>query len=216
MGVRQLSIRHVDVPAYTYGLSPAVPEAPLPTIATRLALVVRDDLPDEVVTRFTEIAFSDDFARGANIRPIDPAVATTQTDYKLHPGVTTYLRRDQPLITSELVEYIENARSFIVSAAIALFLAYRWYARRLATGFEKYIDRVSHVELEVIKLARSSGLTLEVLLEQEARLSNLKSEALDQFASGRLKGDEHLSSFLAHVADVRRMLQGLHAVASSP
>jgi hypothetical protein len=51
------------------------------------------------------------------------------------------------------------------------------------------------------------------LAAEEVRLSRLKAEALEQFAAGRLKGEEHLSSFLTHVADVRQLLRNLQSAA---
>ncbi len=211
LAVRNLSIGEFEIPAFTYGVEPARPARDTLTLATRLELLVNANVDDDIVKRVAEVLFSNEYAREANLPPLDAEKATSRLAYELHPGAVTFLRRDNPLITSELVEYLENARSFLVSAAVALFLLYRWYARRMATGFEKHIDRVTHVELDVLQSARSGGLTVEKLLDEEIRLSKLKAAALEQFASGSLKGDEHLSSFLTHVADVRRLLQGLYA-----
>ncbi len=211
MAVRNLAIGDFEIPRFAYGVAPAHPSGDALTVATRLDVLVNAKVDDNVVKRVAEVLFSNNYAREANLPPLEVNAATSQLAYELHPGVVTFLRRDNPLITGELVEYLENARSFLVSAAVALFLLYRWYARRAATGFEKHIDRVTHVELEVLQSARSGRLTTEKLLDEEIRLSKLKAAALEQFASGKLKGDEHLSSFLTHVADVRRLLQGLAA-----
>jgi hypothetical protein len=111
-----------------------------------------------------------------------------------------------------LIEGIENLRSFLVSGLVALFLAWRWYRSRASVGFERYLDDVTRIELELLELHRSGRLDEERALELEQRLSQLKSSALEHFSSGKLRGDELLGSFLTHVADVRNCL---HWLASS-
>jgi TRAP transporter TAXI family solute receptor len=213
LAVRNRNIQHCEIPSFTYSVEPPHPASAVQSVATQLELLVRSDLDESTAKRLAECIFDDGFARLANLPAIEPRTSTDQSAYDLHPGIVTYLRRDNPLLTSESIEYVENARSFLVSAAIALALLYRWYSRRLATGFEKHLDLVTHVELDVLKLLQEGQLTGERLAAEEVRLSRLKAEALEQFAAGRLKGEEHLSSFLTHVADVRQLLRNLQSAA---
>jgi len=132
-------------------------------------------------------------------------------EYALHPGTTTFLNRNQPIITGELIEGIENLRSFLVSGLVALFLAWRWYRSRASVGFERFLDDVTRIELEVFELHRGRQLNGDRALQLEQRLSQLKSNALEQFSSGKLRGEEQLWSFLNHVSDVRNCLHWLAA-----
>src|SRR5262249_8781237 len=128
---------------------------------------------------------------------------TRRREFPLHPGAVTFLNRNHPMITGEFIEGVENLRSFLVSALVALFLAWRWYRSRSSVGFERYLDDVSAIELEALELCRGGRLDDAAVSRLEQRLSQLKSDALEQFSAGKLRGDELLSSFLTHVADVR-------------
>jgi uncharacterized membrane protein len=99
--------------------------------------------------------------------------------------------------------------SFIVSALVAAFLAWRWYVRRQVVGFEQYLDDVTRVELELLQLAESGRCGEADLHRAQARLSRLKTDALEQFSSGRLHGDDSMNGFLIHVSDVRNFVAWL-------
>jgi len=212
MALRDISLEDAVIPAYTYSVVPAVPAEPVHTVAPWMTIIAHRDVPEEAVIRLLEAVFDGDFALHGELPGIAAEQVVRHREYPLHPGTTTFLNRNQPLVTGELIEGIENLRSFLVSGLVALFLAWRWYRSRASVGFERYLDDVTRIELELLELHRGRRLDGERALELEQRLSQLKSSALEHFSSGKLRGDELLGSFLTHVADVR---SGLHWLASS-
>lgn len=209
MSLRDNSLQDVVVPAYTYSVVPAVPSEPVHTIAPWMSIIANRDVPDAAIIRLLEAVFDGDFALRAELPPLDIEQVTRRREFPLHPGTTTFLNRNQPMITGEFIEGVENLRSFLVSGLVAAFLAWRWYRSRSSVGFERYLDDVSRIELELLERHRSGSLDGAATSRLEERLSQLKSEALEQFSAGKLRGDELLGSFLTHVADVRNCLHAL-------
>lgn len=211
LAVRNASLHDMQIPAYTYSVVPPVPDRPLHTVATRLMIVANRQTPDATVRLLLEILFESDFARRTNLPRLNPGDMESARELPLHAGTVQYLHRDEPLITGEIIESVENLRSFLVSAALAVFLIWRWQVRRRMIGFETYIDGVTEIELEALDLERAGSIDSAKLLRLRRRLTELKSEALEKHAEGVLKGEEQMISFLAHVTDVRSYLESLFA-----
>ncbi len=199
------------IPAYTYSVTPPVPERALHTVAPHLLLVTRKDVAEETVERLMSVLLEGEFARRAHLMPLDARAMETQLEFPLHAGAANYLHRHEPVITNDTIEKLENVRSFVVSALLASFVAWRWWVRRQMIGFEKYLDAVTEIELDALALEQSDAPDAETLLRLRRRLTEIKGEALEKYAEGRLRGDEQMASLLLHVADVRRSLESLFA-----
>ncbi|MBI3860684.1 MAG: TAXI family TRAP transporter solute-binding subunit [Planctomycetia bacterium] len=206
MALRDRSLQDVTIPAYTYGVDPPVPAQPVSTVAPWLSIVARRDVPDEAVIRLLESVFDGDFALHAELQGLEVEQVVKRREFALHSGTTTFLNRNHPLITGEFIEGVENLRSFLVSALVALFLAWRWFRSRASVGFERYFDEVTRIELEILETGGAGRLAAEQVQQIEQRLTRVKSEAIEQFSSGRLRGGDLLGSFLSHVVDVRNCL----------
>jgi hypothetical protein len=216
MALRDRSVQDVVIPAYSYSVVPAVPSEPVHTVAPWMSIIAHRSVPNAAIIRLLEAVYDGDFALSAELPNLDPQQVVLRREFPLHPGTVTFLNRNQPLITGEFIEGVENLRSFLVSGLVALFLAWRWYRSRASVGFERYLDDVTRVELELLELSRGAQLDGAQALRIEQRLTQLKSDALEQFSAGRLRGDELLGSFLTHVTDVRNCLHWLTAVANRP
>ncbi|OYW20645.1 MAG: hypothetical protein B7Z55_06985 [Planctomycetales bacterium 12-60-4] len=211
---RDRSIKDAMIPAYTYGYAPAVPETALHTPATRLLLVARETVPEATVIKLLESVYESDFALRGELPILRPEDVLQYREYPLHSGTWQYLHRNEPLIDGELVEGVENLRSFLFSAALGLFFAWRWYVGRRTVGFERYLDEVSQVERQIL-LVPDRQISAADLQQAHLRLTQIKNEALEGFCQGKLSGEELLQSFLLHVSDVRRCLVDLGSAAGS-
>lgn len=211
MTLTDRNLNDSTIPAYTYSVSPAVPAAALHTVAPHLLLVMHADVPDEAVSRLMEVLFESDFARRASLARLDPQRMESHVEYPLHEGARSYLHRHEPLMTNDDIEKLENLRSFVVSALLAAFVAWRWWVRRRMMGFEKYLDAVTEIELDALALEQSGDMNGESLHALRRKLTETKSEALERYAEGRLRGEDQMASLLMHVSDVRRCLDTLFA-----
>jgi TRAP-type uncharacterized transport system substrate-binding protein len=209
MALLDREIHDFVIPSFSYSVSPPGPAAPLHTVATPMILVANSEVSSAAVERLAEVLFDGDFARMANLPPFDPQRVLRMHDFRVHPGMQLYLRRGQPVVNGEFMSKMEDMRSFLVSAAVSLFLFLRWYQGRRLSKFEDYYDAVTEVERQAIARQESGELTLPLWEQLGRQLYRAKADVLDKHASGALEGGAELQCFLAHVNDVRACLVAL-------
>ncbi|MBN8616269.1 MAG: hypothetical protein J0L92_37130 [Deltaproteobacteria bacterium] len=197
------------IPAYTYGATPPTPREAVPTLATRMLVVAHRDADDAAVRLLLDTLDSEAFARAANLSRVERAPLWDEAELPLHRGTQQWLRRDQPLLTPELMEGLESLRSFLVSLVVAAFLFYRWYRTRKLHGLDGFLAEVSVIDRDVLAAERAPNLELQTLLDLRVRLGEVKARALESFAKGSIHSEELLSSFLTHVSDVRSHLNAM-------
>jgi len=211
VALRNPSVRDMVIPAYSYGIDPAVPERPLHTAGQPLLVVANRQTPDEAIVRLMTVLFDSDFGRRARLPKLDASMVCAEREFPLHTGTRKYLNRNEPLIKTDMIDKVENLRSFLVSAAVAAFLFWRWQKRRKLIGFETFIDAVSEVELAALAIERKGDVDFDELRRLRRRLSEIKGEALERQSEGAISGEEQMASFLTHVLDVRNYLDSLLA-----
>jgi TRAP-type uncharacterized transport system substrate-binding protein len=207
--IHNVAVLPASIPAYTYGASPAMPREALPTVATRMLVIAHRETDDDAVRLLLDTLDSEAFARTANLSRVERQPLWDEAEMPLHRGTEAWLRRDQPLLTPELMEGLESFRSFLVSVVVAAFLLYRWYRTRKLHGLDGFLAEVSAIDREVLGAERAANLELQQLLDLRARLGEVKTRALDAFAKGSIHSEELLSSFLTHVSDVRSHLNAM-------
>ncbi len=207
--LRDVGVREGRIPAFAYGVSPAHPDAEIPTLATRMLVVARDDTDRDAVRAILEVVGSEAFARDALLPERLTTETLAQPEWQLHEGALEWQQRNDPLITPAIIDSVESLRSFLVSLVVALFLGWRWWRARQQLGFEQYLHQVTELEREVLALELAADLDLPRLLQIQRRLGALKNEALEGYGGGRIGSADLLNSFLAHVTDVRSYLNAL-------
>ncbi|MDX2177091.1 MAG: TAXI family TRAP transporter solute-binding subunit [Candidatus Sumerlaeia bacterium] len=209
LALRDYAVTSARIPAFAYGAVPPMPPQDVQTVANRLLLVAHESVSPEAAKAILEILYDGRFARAADLHDFSDDGLLANPEYPVHPGTMRYAERNLPLLTSDRIEFFENLRSFLVSIAVALFLLWRWSVSRNANSFEKYLSEVTALERRALEIESQATLDLGDLMQVRTRLSVLKSEALEQFAEGKLKGEELMSSFLTHVSDVRNYVNAL-------
>jgi len=210
--LRDPSVHDLVIPAYTYSIHPDVPEEALHTVGQRLLIVANRETPDAAIERLMTVLFESEFSRRARLPSLDATAVIAGHEFPLHEGARKYLHRNEPLIKADSIDKIENMRSFLVSAALALFLFWRWHRRRNMIGFETFIDAVSEIELAALAMDRDGNLDVAELRRMRQKLSEIKGQALEFQAEGVLSNEEHMVGFLTHVFDVRSFLDSLIAL----
>ncbi|QDT66603.1 hypothetical protein V22_38730 [Calycomorphotria hydatis] len=208
--LRDRSLQPAVIPAYTYRVEPPEPATDIRTVAPRLTLVARRDVADEAVAGVLAAIYDGDFHLRAELPEFPLDDISRYHEWPLHPGTSQFLLRHQPLITNELVDNIESARSFVFSALLAAFLAWRWYRRRQAVRFERYFDEVSSTETKAFTMLKSGTFSEAVQNELLDELTQIKERAIEAYSSGRVRGEEQLTGFINHVADARQTVRTLH------
>jgi TRAP-type uncharacterized transport system substrate-binding protein len=211
-GVDKMHIYDTVIPAFTYQVEPAVPPQPIHTLGTRMLFIANKSVPSRAIARLIDIIFSGRFSYTAK-PPLDSQLISLPPELPLHSGTLLYLERNKPLITGDVVNFLEKATTIgapILGGSLFLWQWFRQrYRRRRDEGFEHYIFKVTEIERRVLQLEMSATLQLRELLQLQQDLGHLKSEALARFVAGELEGEELMSGFLAHVNDARNYLARL-------
>jgi hypothetical protein len=130
-----------------------------------------------------------------------------------HPGTLAYRKRGESLITNQSVDELSNTLSILGALIGGGFFVLQWRRERKRSWqdetFASCILQVANVERRVAALELGATLELEPLVMLERELLQLKSEALERFASGELGDHTALSALLtplnaarAHVGDL--------------
>ncbi len=206
---------HVDesrIPAFTYGVDPAVPEQAIPTLGTRLLLVAHEATDPRAIPPLLDAIYTSPFAQ-ASRPPLDTSLLELPAEWPPHAGLTAHLDRNKPLIAADLVDLLEKEVSIVGVAAGGLFVLWqwvrRWYRRRRERGLESYLLKVMEIEDRTARQESAPSPSLPELLALQADLGALKGEALRKFAEGEIEGDELISGFLTYANDARESLTRL-------
>jgi TRAP-type uncharacterized transport system substrate-binding protein len=210
--VDRLRIYPVMIPAFTYGIEPPSPPAPLATFGPRLLLVAHESTPNKAVRAVLEAVFSRSFSQDFR-PPLDPSLLDLAPEYPWHAGTDEYREFHKPILAGEVIDLMEKATSMAGVIAGALFFLWQWFRqynrRRRELSFESYMLKVANVEQRALDLELRPILDLKELLGLQIELNRLKNDALSRFAEGKLEGEAVISGFIAHVNDARNHLTRL-------
>jgi TRAP-type uncharacterized transport system substrate-binding protein len=205
-------IQAVTIPAFAYGVEPAVPEQPLPTLGARLLLVAHKDVPARAACQLVEAIYSAGF--GQIVRPpLDPKLMDLPPEFPWHDGAVLYQQRNAPLLSGQAVDWAHKGLAIAAAVASGLFVLWQWIRQyghgKRGKEFNKYFAQVTRIEEQAMKAEQDGPLVLPELAALQEQLCRLKIQVLDEFARGELTGSELLSSFLALVNHAREYLARL-------
>jgi TRAP-type uncharacterized transport system substrate-binding protein len=205
-------IQAASIPAFTYGVEPAVPAQPLPTLGARLLLVAHKDVPPKAVFQLVEAIYGAEF--GQIVRPpLDAKLMDLPPEFPWHEGAELYQHRNAPLLVGEAMDSAHKGFAIFAAAASGLFVLWQWSRQRAQSGrdkgFNKYIAQVTRIEERALGGDQGRPLAVAELLALQEQLCRLKIQVLDEFAREELTGKELLSGYLVQVNDVRDYLARL-------
>jgi TRAP-type uncharacterized transport system substrate-binding protein len=198
-------IEPLAIPAFAYGIRPAVPAQDCPTFGLRLLLVAHEDVPTTAVSRLLRALDS-----GAAQRyHIDLEAGNVNHEFPLHPGAVAFAKDRRPLTIGQMLEPLTNMLS-VLGAGAAGGLALWGFLRGLRAVNPdvhlRQIDRIERLLQGSEQDEAAPSLPLEFIGYLESQLAQVKQMAIEDYAKGRLDSDEALVGILTLVADTRHML----------
>jgi len=198
-------IETVSIPAYSYGVSPSVPERDCPTLGVRRLLVARQKVPPQAIVRCLSMLYDDD---------PDPTLdllewSKVRSEYKLHEGVQYYDDERKKVLQNAIVKIIERLASVlggIIGGILAIYSYFRW--RRLLR-FEHYFHEIRRIELIARGVQVDSAAPTsrpELLMYLRNKISDLRNEAIVEFARGRMQGESLMLSIFTLAKDTNEYL----------
>jgi hypothetical protein len=193
------------VPPQLYSSDPPVPPDPCRTVGALLLLVADTTSDPEAVARLLEVIYESSLT--GLIRP--PPLRDQVPQFELHEGSELYLRRRQPVLTSELMSHLGRLLGGIGAFASGVLGLYGFLRILQLRRFESYYQEVRRI----VQVARGREDDPNAPPDPSARraylvdqLDDLKSEAIRDFAEGGLKGEGLLAGVIALVNDTRSSL----------
>ena len=220
--LRNDRVEAVTIPAFAYGIQPATPAQDCETIGLRLLLVANKNVPSDAL--FNALRSLSEAAAMHTQVSLD--VTNPNPEFPVHSGSEAFLRARRPIDLGEILGPTTDALS-VFGATVAGCLAMWGFIRGLRAIHPdvhlRQIDRIERL-LQGNELDESAPtLPREFLEYLEGRLSQIKQTAIEDYANGRLDGDDALVGILTLVADTRhllaqrRTLLGAHShVAAAP
>ncbi|MBL9161803.1 MAG: hypothetical protein JNL18_03570 [Planctomycetaceae bacterium] len=213
--LRNDRVEAVSIPAFAYGIQPATPSQDCETIGLRLMLVANKDVSTSAL--FDALRSMTD-AVAAHTR-VNLDVTNANPEFPVHPGSDAFLRARRPLNLNEILGPTTDALS-VAGATIAGCLALWSFVRGLrAVQPDVHLRQIDRIErlLQGHELDESAPtLPGEFLEYLESRLSQVKQKVIEDYANGRLDGDDALIGILTLVADTRHLLTERRKLLADP
>jgi TRAP-type uncharacterized transport system substrate-binding protein len=193
------------IPAFTYGVDPAVPPADCPTFGLRLLLVANEKSSPTAVRRVLE-SISNFVAQRHGI---ELKVDEEYEEFPHHDGVKAYLRGLQPFSVIDWVDDVERTFSIFGAGLAGIFALWGFMRGRNSVRADKHLRQLDRIERIIRGDERDDHaptLPNELLNYLEGRLAQIKKSAIDDYAAGRLTGDDALVNILTLHADTRQLL----------
>jgi hypothetical protein len=193
------------IPAFTYGVRPAVPMQDCPTFGLQRLLVANKDVSPRAIMKLLGGIDCDEVRR----YHIDLDTANLDSEFPVHPGATAFAAARKPLMLSDALEPVMSF--FSVAGAMGAGALTVWgFLRNLrSVNPEVHLRQIDRIErllsgAERDPSAPASPLAFVAFLE--GRLAQIKQAAIEDYARGRFEEHEALVTILTLVADTRHLL----------
>jgi hypothetical protein len=217
--IRKEHVVDATIPAYAYQVSPPVPPQAVATLGSRVLVIANQRTDRATVVRLLEAVLSSRFAEAVQ-PPLDAGIVRQHAEVPWHLGSLDFRRRDQPLITGELIGVLSNSLQLLVPIGGGLILLWGWLRNRVLTRRERRFDRfialVSGVENRALELERRGARDHRAIRQFHRDLCTIKDAALERIAVGEAGEGPLVMSLFAHISDVRAYLADLERSWAEP
>lgn len=171
--------------AYTYDLSPVVPEKNIQTVAVNLHLVASSKADPKAVARLLEVLYSPS-VENRLLHPVDPKRMMVPSGYPISAGVDAYLHRNDSFLTMEMWNKAQGVFGLLMSFAGMALMVVRWLRGKKAVVFADpdYHLRLAEVvalQKKALALSASPALDASELGAMRARLEELRLDFLERY-----------------------------------
>ncbi|HEY4234254.1 MAG TPA: hypothetical protein VGM76_12560 [Lacipirellulaceae bacterium] len=193
------------IPAFTYGVRPAIPIEDCPTFGLQRLLVANKDVPAAAVMKLLGGIDCDEVRR----YHIDLDTANLDSEFPVHPGAASFAAGRKPLVLSDALKPVMSF--FSVAGAMGAGALTMWgFLRNLrAVNPEVHLRQIDRIERLLSGTERDElapGVPQDLVAYLEGRLAQIKQAAIEDFAKGRFQEHEALVTILTLVADTRHLL----------
>ena len=205
-------LTEMTIPAFTYRVHPPEPAEDIPTLSTRALLLTHRDTSPVAVERMLDAIYSNRIVRAVE-PPLSPQDAALAKDLPLHAGTLSYLDRDKPILSAELVGLAANTVAIAVPTLGAVLCFWQWLRTRAQArnqaNFETYLQKITDLEMAAMELETNRTDDVEAVTQLRLDLGRLKAEVVQLFCRDELTDADLMSNFLIQLNDTRTYISSL-------
>jgi TRAP-type uncharacterized transport system substrate-binding protein len=215
-----LALRHGwaadgQILAYTYNSSPPVPPKTIQTVAVNMHLLAGAKVDPAAISKLLEVLYGPSV--GSRLRqPLDESKIAVSSGYPISAGMTTYLHRNESIITVESWNKLTSLFGLAVSFSGMGLVVVRWFRGAEPAPvyhddeFHQYLVDVATVERSAFTMETSGLLNATELRQMRERLGGLRATVLERYPQVVLKDpflyDRCVASVRASHEHVGRLL----------
>jgi TRAP-type uncharacterized transport system substrate-binding protein len=154
-----LALRHGwaangEILAYTYDLNPPVPDKNIVTVAVNMHLIANPGVDPRAISRLLEVLYSPQVSNALR-QTIDEKRITIPSGYPLSAGLTTYLARNDSILTLENWNKLTSTFGLVMGFSGMALVVAKWFRGaepvpvRHDEDFRGYISTVAGFEREM-------------------------------------------------------------------
>lgn len=197
------------IPAFTYGVLPAVPPGDTRTIATRLLLIGSPRLDNQTVSQVLALILSPEISSLAK-PPLTLDLLNASFQFERHPGTEHYVNSLKPFSLDDVMQGYARMVE-IWGVIIALYVAAAkglkaWRTRRARLPNRSVGDFLG--EVLAVEAAALGSCTNDERIALDRRLSEIKKTSIELHLDGRLDDAEDFPSLLVTLSDARTRIWG--------
>ena len=201
--------------AYTYSISPPVPEHDISTIGVKMHVVANKNVNPKAIAKLLEVIY------GAGVQSrlpmnLDEKNIIDPSGYPLSAGTLAFMERNNPLLSAKLIDEVKAAFGLAMTLLSAAIVLFKWFYGKKDPQtddkkFRAYLGDIAKIDARIRSLAQDSSAAAAELAAIAGELSLLKETATAQFENGHFKDHSVFDQFLASLADTRAYLQAVSA-----
>jgi TRAP-type uncharacterized transport system substrate-binding protein len=197
------------IPAFVYGVLPAVPASDIRTISTRTIMVGSPNVDNQTVRKVLDLVFSPQVSNV--VRPaLSVELLNSSFQFDRHPGTDKYLDSQKPINFGgafEVYGWFGQTWGIVVALYLAIGRGLRFLKERRSGVAQKSVGDFLRDVIDVEDAAHASRSDEErILLDQ--RLTEIKKASVELHLEGELEDSEAFPSLLVALADARTRIWG--------
>lgn len=208
--------------AYTYNLSPVVPERNIQTVAVNMHLVANAQASPEAVAKLLEVLYSPSVENRLH-HALDPKRMMIPSGFPISAGVERYLHRNDSVLTLDAWRQMQGVFGLVMSLAGMLVVVLKWFRGKPAlpvfhdAEFHAHLAEAVALERRAMGMAEGAGAGDPAALKaMRTRLGELRLAVLERYAAKVNLKDPHLvDRCLATVKSTQELVQQLLAEAKA-
>lgn len=208
-------VADTSILAYTYSITPAVPERDVKVIGVNLHLVANRNVDPHAVLKVLETLYSPQVESRVRQHFDETSQLTLPSGFELSQGTQMFMARNDPLLSAKTWDRLKDAFGLVMSALSTALVIFKWFKGEAPAtvspdiAFRRHLTALAEIDLRLAELAAEGGGSPAEMDELAIRLATLRGEAAREAAQVKLDDSSLVPTLFIGLADARGQLDAL-------